>query len=163
RGRLDHANRQMQKRDPSRLGTAKGTIQNFRAERNNAPNNNYKFKTADGKQDELADRLEAIVDYPMELNQADYAICGANTFLHSVCVYYPDTFVQYIVDMIKTGSATLADPTAQLGNPMNVKSSKETRKKDQKTSWDDDEPDDKQGPKDRSIHLADWIAMASLR
>src|SRR5690349_5445073 len=51
------------------------------------------FPTAAGRERAIGDRSKAIVDDPFRLSQADYPICGANAFLHSVAERQPDVYI----------------------------------------------------------------------
>lgn len=126
-------------RDQGRIATALGLIDNWEQRKDKGK---YVFEGVAGKEAQFAESLRRIVHRPFELDQADYPICGANAFLHSVCIYAPDSYVHYVLTLLHGGSASL--------DGLAVKAPEAVRAK-------------KLGTSGRKISVAAWVAMASLR
>jgi hypothetical protein len=129
------------KKDLSRRDRANELIREFQREQGVV--DDYAFAGVAGQQQALGNRLLDLVVRPHRLNQVDYGFCGANAFLHSVATTEPETFVRYMLAMIRTGRGTLGVGDAP---GLRVKASREARRKI-----------------GTDIDPIDWIAMAGLR
>jgi hypothetical protein len=108
------------------------------------------FRSVAGNERAIGGRLKTIVDDPVNLDQRDYPICGANAFLHSVAVRQPEEYVAYVLKLIERGSADIR--ALHVDSPESVKGKKRLPVQPPGA-----------GAPGRRIDIASWVAMASLR
>lgn len=134
-------------RDPERIKKAKELTDAFRTsvEKKELDEQKLTFVSAQGHAQEIAKRLEDIVDKPFLLSQSQYPICGANAFLYTTAYETPDVFVGYVLALLQEGRGSIGD--------LVVKPSDSTKEKVIGSEQKDH----------RNIHVVDWVAMGSLR
>jgi hypothetical protein len=88
--------------------------------------------------------LRAILTRPEKINQGEYGLCGPDAFLRAIAIRHPEAYVNYVIDLVKTGDG-------QIGG-LTVHASRDVRRKHIAP-----------GGTRHGIEAADWAALASLR
>jgi hypothetical protein len=121
-------------RDPRKVGQATMLVAQFDAERYD-PQWAFNFD-----KDRVVQELLEVVNDPAKMDQKGYPICGADTYLRIYAIHHPDAYVQYAIDLLKTGIGRLGTQVVQ--------APREIKAKDMFA---------------RDMRMSDWVATASLR
>ena len=84
--------------------------------------------------------LKAIVDDPAYMDQKQYPICGADTYMRTFATHQPELYVAMVIDLMTTGTGRLGAQV--ITAPKSVKDKHLFATK---------------------MHIAEWVAAASLR
>jgi hypothetical protein len=84
--------------------------------------------------------LRTIVDNPSYMDQKDYPICGPDTYMRTFATKRPELYVAMVIDLMTTGKGRLG--TQDITVPKSVKEKELSLHK---------------------MHIAEWVAAASLR
>jgi hypothetical protein len=89
---------------------------------------------------ELVDDLKKVVADPSYMDQKEYPICGADTYLRMYAVHHPEAYIGLVTSLFQTGTGTLGKQTITI--PSSVRDNQLSTAK---------------------MHITEWIATASLR
>ena len=84
--------------------------------------------------------LKAIVDDPVYMDQKQYPICGADTYMRTFATHQPELYAVMVIDLMTTGTGRLGAQV--ITAPKSVKEKHLFATK---------------------MHIAEWVAAASLR